>query len=154
MPGPNEVELLRDSITSEVNNDAKLLSEQVFNQRRPDVAFASNQEYDDLVHQKALGGDRQWLASEAQRDPNQFVASMERLEQAGRVHFGAPTPPPQPPMPMPLAPATPPTMPLGPVSPPVPVSPPGLIPAAGAPLPQLSGPPVAQPLAPGVPPIG
>ena len=85
MPAKNELTTLRDEITSEVNRDAAILSEQLFAQRRPDVKYASNQEYDDIVYGKLVAGDREWLNNEALRDPGQFILSTQRLRAAGKV---------------------------------------------------------------------
>lgn len=87
--------MLRDEITREVNKDAFVLSSQIFNQRRPDQSHASNAQYDQMVRQRFLNQDREWLSQEARRAPNDFLESVKRI--------GARPPAPAPPAGMPPA---------------------------------------------------
>ena len=77
MPNQNEVALLRDQITEEVNRDAEVLGGQLFagpaNSREPDLQRVSDDNLKALYRQKYLDQDREWLTNEAQRDPQQFM---------------------------------------------------------------------------------
>lgn len=77
MPSKNEVALLRDQITEEVNRDAEVIGTQLFAQaagrREPDVSRVSEETLRQIYRQKYLAQDREWLTNEAQRDPKQFL---------------------------------------------------------------------------------
>lgn len=96
-------------MTREVSNDSYAIAQQVFGQgQQPDVARMSNQQIDDRYMQAVQNGDRDYLSSEAVRDPRQFLESMQRLHTAGRISV----PPdqalePQPPLPRPAQAAAP-----------------------------------------------
>lgn len=92
--------MLRDEITREVNKDAFVLSSQIFNQRRPDQSHASNAQYDQMVRQRFLNQDREWLGQEAQRAPADFLESVKRI--GARPPELAPPAGMPPAMPMPL----------------------------------------------------
>ena len=80
-PRQNELLQLQNDITSEVQRDAPAIAQGVFgdNKNHPDMANVSNQQYDDLVRQKYMLNDRQWLQAEAQRDPQQFLDVAQRI---------------------------------------------------------------------------
>jgi hypothetical protein len=109
MAPKSEAELLRDSMTREVSNDSYAIAQQIFGQgQQPDVTRMSNQQIDDRYFQAVQNGDRDYLSSEAVRDPRQFLESMQRLHSAGRISV----PPdqalePQPPLPKPAQAAAP-----------------------------------------------
>jgi hypothetical protein len=90
----NEILKLQDEITREVTGDAASIAQGVFgeNKNHPDMAQVSNQRLDDLYRQKYIANDRQWLQTEARRDPQQF------LDVAKRIGVQPPTPgaPPEP----------------------------------------------------------
>jgi hypothetical protein len=77
MPSQNEVALLRDQITGEVNSTAEILGNQLFGQaadkREPDVSRVSEAQLQATYRQKFLDQDREWLGNEATRDPQQFM---------------------------------------------------------------------------------
>jgi hypothetical protein len=79
MPNPTDSQQIRDSMTREVTNDAYAVSQQIFKGQEPDVARVSNAQLDERYRQAFSTGDRQYLMAEAQRDPSQFLASMQRL---------------------------------------------------------------------------
>src|SRR3954451_488409 len=87
MPSQNEVSLLRDQITQEVNRDAEVLGTQLFagnaNTREPDIAHVNQQALEAAYRQKFLSQDREWLQAEAQRDPQQFMKVAQAI---GVVH--------------------------------------------------------------------
>ena len=64
-PRQNELLQLQNDITSEVQRDAPATAQGVFgdNKNHPDMANVSNQQYDDLVRQKYMLNDGQWLQS-------------------------------------------------------------------------------------------
>ena len=133
--------MLRDEITREVNKDATLLAGQIFNQRRPDQSHASNEQYDAIIHQRIATEDRDWLTQEAQRAPNEFQASIDRLKASGQAH--------DPPLPPPanLPPAVPMVVPQQPTLPVAPA--PGGLPGGGQ---GMSGPVALPPLGTPTPP--
>jgi hypothetical protein len=77
MPSKNEVALLRDQITEEVNRDAVVISSQLFGGgaqgREPDLQRVGDEQLRALYRQKYLDQDRPWLQAEARRDPLQFT---------------------------------------------------------------------------------
>ena len=77
MPAKNEITVLRDQITEEVNRDAVVISGQLFGtsaaSREPDLGRVSDEQLRGLYRQKYLEQDRQWLQGEARRDPQQFI---------------------------------------------------------------------------------
>jgi hypothetical protein len=109
VPQKSEAELLRDSMTREVSNDSYAIAQQLFGQgQQPDVARLSNQQIDDRYFQAVQSGDRDYLQSEATRDPRQFLESMQRLHDAGRIMVPADQAlEPQPPLPKPAQAAAP-----------------------------------------------
>jgi hypothetical protein len=148
----NEILKLQDEITREVTGDAAAIATGVFgdNKNHPDMAQVSNQKLDDLYRQKYQTNDRQWLQSEARRDPQQFLDVAKRIGvsmpapgepatvvdpnafgKAVMANAAAPVPPVMPPPAMPAAlPPPPPMMPAPPVAlapPPGPVAPPPVI---------------------------
>jgi hypothetical protein len=133
----NEVVRLQSEIANEVARDAPEIAQGIFgdNASHPDMAQVSNQQLDQVYRQKFLSGspdDRQWLQTEARRDPAQFLDVAKRI--------GVAMPPPQPPAPPP-----PPPMPAPmPMIPPMATSP---VPTPMVPPPSPA--PVPQPLAPG-----
>jgi len=151
---PSDPQVLRDSVTREVTNDAYSIAQQIFKGPMPDVSRVSNEQLDARYRQAFLSNDRNYLMQEAARDPVQFLASMERLGVTAPPDKPVETQPPlpkaaKPNVPLPPAPvhANPPTygMPEDvppPQLPPVAVPPPLPIPAAA------TGP--AQPPPPGV----
>lgn len=143
-----EIGMLRDEITKEVNGDAEVLADQVFREQRPDFSRVSNEQYDQAILQKLQAGDRAWLNSEAQRDPNQFIASRDRLIKQGKIMD--PSKPQQHKTPGDAVAAAQPMQPPAPeipATPSMPLMPPAMAPAAPAPMPQL-GPPMAPSPAP------
>jgi hypothetical protein len=157
-PRQNEILKLQSEITQEVTGDAKAIATGVFgdNANHPDMRSVPNQQLDDLYRSKYQANDRQWLQSEARRDPQQF------LDVAKRIGVSMPPPGAPPPVdpnafaqavmanaaPVPAAapaPAAPVSMPPAPVPPALPVAPPS------APPPPLTMPPgLAAPAAPPV----
>src|SRR5262252_6717022 len=87
MPQQSDTELLRDSMTREVSNDAYAIASQIFKGPEPDISRVSNQQLDQRYHQAILSNDHQYLQQEATRDPAQFMASMERLLADGRAQM-------------------------------------------------------------------
>lgn len=79
MPQQSDTELLRDSMTREVSNDAFSIASQIFKGAEPDVARVSTQQLDDRYRQAFMSNDRQYLQQEATRDPAQFLSAMQRL---------------------------------------------------------------------------
>jgi hypothetical protein len=147
----NEILKLQDEITREVTGDAASIATGVFgdNKNHPDMAQVSNQKLDDLYRQKYQTNDRQWLQSEARRDPQQFLDVAKRIGvsmpqpgepstvvdpnafgKAVMANAAPPAPPVMPPA-MPAAlPPPPPVMPAPPAMiapPPGPVAPPPVI---------------------------
>jgi hypothetical protein len=80
-----DTEILRNSLTREVTNDAYAISNQVFKQPDGDIARVSNDQIDERYHQAILNGDRPYLMQEAGRDPAQFMESMNRLIASGKA---------------------------------------------------------------------
>jgi len=79
VPQQSDTELLRDSMTREVSNDAYAIAAQIFKGPEPDVGRVSTQQLDDRYRQAFSQNDRTYLQQEATRDPAQFLASMQRL---------------------------------------------------------------------------
>jgi hypothetical protein len=79
MPQPSEAEILRDSLTREVTNDAYAIAHQVFKGPEGDVSRVSNEQLDERYRQAFLTEDRDYLMAEATRDPAQFLAAMDRI---------------------------------------------------------------------------
>lgn len=165
MPSQNEVALLRDQITDEVNGDAKVIGHQLFGQnpREPDLARTSDEDLQTLYRQKYLDNDRPWLQAEARRDPQQFVKVARQIGVVLPAEMPSLTPPPSTlpagpaiPQAAPQAPqaALPAAAPTGPLDPqaalaalqaaltpgPVATPAPPVGPSAGAPLPVPIGP--------------
>jgi hypothetical protein len=76
---PPESQVLRDSLTREVTNDAYVISNQIFKGQEGDVSRVTNDQLDQRYTRAFQENDRQYLMAEAARDPIQFLASMERL---------------------------------------------------------------------------
>jgi hypothetical protein len=76
---PPETQVLRDSLTREVTNDAYVISQQIFKGQEADVSRVTNEQIDERYSRAFQENDRQYLMAEAGRDPVQFLASMERL---------------------------------------------------------------------------
>jgi hypothetical protein len=72
-------EVIRNSLTREVTNDASVISSQIFRGPALDTSHVTNQQLDDHYRQAFQANDRQFLMDEATRDPVQFMASMDRL---------------------------------------------------------------------------
>ena len=87
MPQQSETEAIRDSLTREVTNDAYAISSAIFKGQEPDVARVTNEQLDLRYQQAIMKGDRQYLMAEAARDPTQFLASMQRLIEAGQAYM-------------------------------------------------------------------
>lgn len=167
MPSQNEVSMLRDDITKEVNSTAEVLGKQLFagnaDTREPDIAHVNQQRLEDAYRQKFLAQDREWLAAEAQRDPQQFMKVAQKIgvvdprtlpnhtppmtpEMEAKFQAGPPAPPAAPPaVPPPMDPsqvqaALPQVMPppMAPPAPPIaPQAPPPMIPPPGMLPPQV-----------------
>jgi hypothetical protein len=150
-PQQSEFLKLQQEITNEVQRDAPAIATGVFgdNKNHPDMAQVSNPQLDDLYRQKYQTNDRQWLQSEARRDPQQFLDVAKRIgvsmPQPGEPStvvdpnaFGkavmANAAPPAMPAPPPALPAPPLVM---PAAPPVAIAPP---PGPAAPPPVILGP--------------
>jgi hypothetical protein len=77
MPSKNELVVLRDQITDEVNRDAVVISKQLFGgnaeSREPDLQRVNDAQLRGLYRQKYMEQDRTWLQNEARRDPIQFT---------------------------------------------------------------------------------
>lgn len=98
---PQDPEALRNSLTREVTTDAYNIAGQIFRGPQPDVAHVNNDELDQRYLQAIHTDDRQYLMSEAARDPTQFLNSIARLSDAGKIFVppdaGIPQEPPLPP---------------------------------------------------------
>jgi len=83
----NELEQFQYEIANEIKRDAPHIAQGVFgnNARHPDMATVSNAELDQLYRAAYERNDREWLAQEAQRDPQQFLDVTDRI--------GVPDPP-------------------------------------------------------------
>jgi hypothetical protein len=79
MPQQTDAQMLRDSMTREVSNDAYSIAGQIFKGQESDVARVSNDQIDERYRQAFSSNDRQYLMQEAARDPVQFLSSMQRL---------------------------------------------------------------------------
>jgi len=137
----SDVEIVRDQLTREVTNDAYSIADDIFRRPEPDVARMTNDQIDARYRQAYQAGDRQYLISEAQRDPRQFLEATQRLgvqmpsEQPlepqlalpRQAQGAAPLPPQAQP---PLAPPPPPV-----IAPPTPLAMPGSIATPGQPVP-------------------
>jgi hypothetical protein len=140
VPQTNELVALQDEITREITRDAPSIALGVFGNaaNHPDVVGLPNQRIDDIYRNAYLNNDRQFLQSEARRDPEQFLKVTDRLG----VQMPAPGAPPPTPLSAQAAPtvAAPPPAPVSlPSVAPVPPVPPAPLPA---PVP-VSGPPPA-----------
>jgi hypothetical protein len=82
---PQDPEALRNALTREVTTDAYNIAGQIFRGPQPDVSHVSNDELDQRYLQAIHTNDRQYLMSEAARDPTQFLSSMSRLHEAGKI---------------------------------------------------------------------
>jgi len=154
LPHPSDTEIIRNSLTREVTNDAYAISQQIFKGQEPDVARVSNEQLDERYHQAILSGDRNYLMAEAARDPQQFLAATDRLVASGRA-FVPPDAKAQPDAPLPRAarpdvplPKVPPSLQQTFVEPPASPS----IPEVSAPPPSTPAAPLAPAPTPGLPP--
>jgi hypothetical protein len=155
LPTPHDIAQLQQDVAKEIRGDASSIAVGVFGDsaNHPDVQQVPNQRYDDLVRQKFVSGspsDRDWLTSEAQRDPVQFLKVADRIgaKLPEPMPFGVQnTVPPQAatpvaPTPLPAAaptPIAPPPMTMpAPLPTPVPIAPPM---PGGTPVPGIGGPP-------------
>jgi len=167
-PQPTESQILRDSLTREVTNDAYSIAQQIFKGQEPDVARVSNEQLDERYRQAFAKNDRPYLMAEAARDPIQFMASMQRLgvqmppgaeiepqaklPSSAKSNVPLPSPPPQavqPSYPQPDQVPPPPAPPGAPVPSPTP-GPAPVLPAPSPPPTPLVAPPIAVPPPPGV----
>ena len=73
MPSKNEVRVLQEQITNEVNADAKVIGTQLFADDSPDLKRMTEDQLRSYYRQKFLDQDRAWLQGEARRDPRQFI---------------------------------------------------------------------------------
>ena len=137
MPQKSEAELLRDSMTREVSNDAYHIATQIFAQPQPDMARMSNDQVDARYRQAFESNDREYLSKEAVRDPRQFLESMHRLGVSMPPDQSVPA---QPPLPRPAQAAA-----------PVPQPPPQTLESAQA-VPAEQVPGLIQPPQPALPP--
>jgi hypothetical protein len=98
---PQDPEALRNALTREVTTDAYNIAGQIFRGPQPDVSHVNNDALDQRYLQAINTNDRQYLMSEAARDPTQFLSSMGRLHEAGKIMVppdaGIPQEPPLPP---------------------------------------------------------
>jgi hypothetical protein len=123
----HELVTLRDEITKEVNADASHIAKSVFGEvaDMPDTARISDERLDEIYRRAYARGDRQWLLSEAQRDPLQFIKVARRIgvqpASATRAALRASATPPA--AATPLAPPAPsmPALPPAPLAPPMPM---------------------------------
>jgi len=74
-----DAESLQEDLAREVTRDAAILSHQIFSKPEPDVARVSDRDVDQRYLQAFQQNDRAYLMREAQRDPQQFMKSMQRL---------------------------------------------------------------------------
>lgn len=72
MPKQHELLQIQSDIENEINGDAEVLAKQLFGDKMPDMGTTSDAEAMDIMRQKFMANDRQWLIGEAKRDPNQF----------------------------------------------------------------------------------
>jgi len=161
---PQDPDVLRNSLTREVTNDAYAIAGQIFKGPHSDVGRVSNEQLDERYRQAFTSGDRSYLMAEAVRDPAQFLASMERLGVSMPPGEEIQPDPPLPkeaksaaPIPKPPAQAQPTTYaapedvpaPAMPMPPGAPAVPPMVVPPSPAPVP-LQAPMTAMPPPPGV----
>jgi len=127
VPSQNEVALLRDQITDEVNGDAKVIGHQLFadNPREPDLHRMTDEQLRAAYRQKYLDQDRAWLQAEARRDPQQFVKVARQIGVVLPEELPAQLPPPS-------------TLPMGQAPPQAPQAPPAPAGPAGPVDPQLA----------------
>lgn len=76
-----ELQQFQYEIANEIKRDAAPIARGVFgdNARHPDMATISNGELDQVYRQAYGRNDREWLAKEAQRDPQQFLNVTDRI---------------------------------------------------------------------------
>jgi hypothetical protein len=160
-PQQSEFLKLQQEITNEVQRDAPAIAQGVFgdNKNHPDMAQVSNTKLDDLYRQAYQANDRQWLQSEARRDPQQFLDVAKRIGVSmpapgepstvvdpnafGKAVMANAAPPAAPVMPPAMPAALPPPLPVMPAPPAMIAPPPGPV----APPPVILG-PNGQPLPP------
>lgn len=133
-----EIERMQFEIANEIAQDGPQIARMVFGTARdqPDMAPVTNDRLDQVYRDAYLKGDREWLHSEAQRDPEQFLKVTDRI--------GVQVPPPTaaPPAGFKALPAAP------PMAAPPPAAPPPMMTPAPALAPPL---PVAVPPVPATP---
>lgn len=70
---------IREQIGHEIDGDAPLLAKELFGDKMPDMDKTSDAEALDMLRQKYMANDREWLVGEARRDPNQFLRLSKQL---------------------------------------------------------------------------
>lgn len=79
MPRQHELINIQKSIEGELNGDAAIVSKELFGDKMPDMGTTTDAEALAMMRSKYLMNDQQWLAGEAQRDPNQFLRLSKQL---------------------------------------------------------------------------
>jgi hypothetical protein len=76
-----ELQQLQYEVGHEITRDAPHIAKGVFgdNARHPDMATVSNAELDQIYREAYGRNDREFLAQEAQRDPQQFLNVTDRI---------------------------------------------------------------------------
>lgn len=76
-----ELQQFQYEIANEIKRDAPPIARGVFgdNKRHPDMATIGNAELDQMYRAAYAKNDREWLAQEAQRDPQQFLDVTDRI---------------------------------------------------------------------------
>ena len=75
----NEVEVLREELTREVNKDAEVIAGQIFHRPGPDLTRLTQAQVDAIYARAYREDDREFLTREAQRAPQQFLDSVKRI---------------------------------------------------------------------------
>jgi len=75
----NEVEVLREELTREVNKDAEVIAGQIFHRPGPDLTRLTQAQVDAIYARAYREDDREFLTREAQRAPQQFLESVKRI---------------------------------------------------------------------------
>lgn len=119
--GPtSEVQQLQQEITDEVNGDAEHLARAVFGKpgNMPDMRRVSDEELSARYRNAYANNDREWLTSEAHRDPEQFIKTARGIGvmlpdefTASGVEPPVPAAPTMPAPPAPTSPVVPPVLP-------------------------------------------
>jgi hypothetical protein len=74
-----DAESLQQDLAREVTRDAAIMAHQIFSKPEPDVMRVSDEDIDQRYTLAFRTNDRVYLMREAQRDPQQFMKSMQRL---------------------------------------------------------------------------